>query len=674
MTPDLLTLRERLDSIDTTIIEALAERQRLVLEVAASKASTDHTLHDSRREQDLLTRVVRKGKENGLDPFYVTTIFRSILENSVRSQQEFFAQHHNPGSEQVGSVVVAYQGTRGSYSELAAQHYFSSTQRSIVFRGYGSFASMLEAVLRDEAHYAVLPIENTTAGSINESYDLLIEHDLYLVGEQIQQVDHCLLGLPGAETSALRRVFSHPQALAQCSVYLASLENCRVEAFSDTALAAERVLAEGDLAQAAIASEAVANRLGLSILVRNLANRRDNFTRMVIVGRKPVRYDARIPCKTSVIFAAPDDRAAGALLPCLDIFAKRSLSLLKLESRPRTNAPWQYHFYVDFQGNPAQGPVAEALSELRQKSSWLKVLGAYPIRTVAEAEPAEPLPTALNAEAVEPASLRPAYGGASPAAAAATVPATVPATVSKLAGKSFSLNSPYIVASVRGQEPTGAVRETMRQAKEAGAHAVFVSPRARRHPADRRQERRDQVQKLAQQARELRLSLALEIHQAEELEALSGQCDMLVLPSERMDDTDLLHALSRWDRPVILRRPALALVDEWLAASELLRAGGNEQIVLCETGVRGFDHGGARTLDLRTILSLQRASGLLLMLDPSYIADDAEDASQVVLQAQKLGIHAFLLRLTKEPPYQTAAKGTLDRLAFASLLAQLRAP
>ncbi len=276
-------------------------------------------------------------------------------------------------------MVVAYQGVSGAYSELAAGKHFPPEKTGAVFRGYNSFADMLHAVARGEAKHGVLPIENTTAGSINEAYDLLARMRLFVIGEEVLRVRHCLVALPGVLLSEIRRVFSHPQALAQCSEFLSTLPECTIEAFTDTAMSVQRIHAEGDRTQAAVASEQAAKLYGLSVLQRNIANQKENYTRFMIVATEPVTYDTGTACKTSLIFATQHEQ--GALVKCLNALARQGLNLTKLESRPRPHAPFEYVFYVDFEGNCADKRVQKALKDIAALTTDLKVLGSYPART-----------------------------------------------------------------------------------------------------------------------------------------------------------------------------------------------------------------------------------------------------------------------------------------------------
>jgi chorismate mutase/prephenate dehydratase len=273
------------------------------------------------------------------------------------------------------SLRVGYQGTAGAYSELAAKRHFAG--RDVKPEGYHSFREMLEALQADEIDYAVLPIENSIAGSINESYDLLAKMGLHLVGEEFQPIAHCLIGAADVPVSKLRRVYSHPVALAQCREFLETLEDCHVEAFVDTAMSVEKVKRDADPTQAAIASEQAAALHGLPILRRDIADHPENYTRMVIVAREPAHYPEGVPCKTSLIFSTIHEQ--GALARCIGIFAERGLNLTKIESRPKPDTPFEYIFYMDFEGNVDAASTQGALDDLRTVTTFLVVLGSYPM-------------------------------------------------------------------------------------------------------------------------------------------------------------------------------------------------------------------------------------------------------------------------------------------------------
>ena len=376
--PDLGALRRRLDEVDGQLIEALAARQRLIGEAARVKASAADFVRDPVREASILAERKEAARQAGLDSFFVGRLFRQILDHSVRFQTDHLVGHHDP-ARRGRHLTVVYQGTEGAFSHLACQHHFDARRGEAgapVYQGYETFRQVVEAVEEGGADYALLPIENTTAGSINEVYDLLAEKKLWLVGEEVLKVEHCLLALRKVPLSHVRRIASHPQAIAQCSRFLARLPQARVESYGDTAMAARRLVEERDLSAAAIASEEAARLYGLEIVAREIANQEGNYTRFVAVAREPVRPDLRIPCKTSLAFVTLHEQ--GALARCLDVLAAHGLNLTKLESRPLYGSAWKYQFYADFEGNVADPTVDRALSELEGRTRQLRVLGSYP--------------------------------------------------------------------------------------------------------------------------------------------------------------------------------------------------------------------------------------------------------------------------------------------------------
>jgi chorismate mutase/prephenate dehydratase len=198
------------------------------------------------------------------------------------------------------------------------------------------------------------------------------------MGEEVLHINHCLMAPKDVEVTNIRRILSHPQAIAQCSKFLTSLPRCHVESYFDTAMAARKVRDDDDLSQAAIASSYAAEIYGLTILKRDLANQSENYTRFLIVGPEPIHCDPQLNTKTSLIFATIDEK--GALLDCLNLLGKNGINMTKLESRPRIGHPWQSLFYLDIEGNRDEPRVADALEKLSRKSQYLKILGSYPVR------------------------------------------------------------------------------------------------------------------------------------------------------------------------------------------------------------------------------------------------------------------------------------------------------
>lgn len=370
-------IRQAIDRIDETIVKSLGERQRIVKKVLADKLASSGDVRDPEREEVLIDKLKQIAAKEGVDPFFLEQMYREIIQYSVRYQTHALIDHQNEKSDDQ-SIKVAYQGTDGAYSHQAAMRHFEQRYASVECIGYKRFEEAAEAVEAGDVDVAILPIENTTAGSINDTYDLLAEKELFIIGEEVLQVNHCLMAPEDVELTNIRRILSHPQAIAQCTKFLSGLSRCHVESYFDTAMAARKVRDEADLSQAAIAGSFAAEIYGLKIIHRDLANQEENYTRFVIVSRDSITCDPQLECKTSLIFATIDEK--GALLKCLNILGDSGINMTKLESRPRLGHPWQSLFYLDLAGNKEDPSLADALRKLRKKTQFLKVLGSYPVR------------------------------------------------------------------------------------------------------------------------------------------------------------------------------------------------------------------------------------------------------------------------------------------------------
>lgn len=269
-------------------------------------------------------------------------------------------------------VRISFQGIAGAYSEEATRQYFGQVETYPC----RTFSDVFVAVEEGEADYGMLPIENSLAGSVVQSYELLMEHDLRVRAEVILRVRHNLLATPGTQFADLKRVKSHPQALAQCEQYLARRGLEAVPNF-DTAGSARELASSPEPGTGVIASALAGEMYGLEVLDEGVEDLPFNYTRFFVLG---LEDPPRTQCsKTSLIFTTRHN--PGALYDSLGEFANRGINLTKIESRPRRNRPWQYLFYLDFEGH-WQDPTCEAaLMSLLRRSSFVKLLGSYPAAT-----------------------------------------------------------------------------------------------------------------------------------------------------------------------------------------------------------------------------------------------------------------------------------------------------
>ncbi len=267
-------------------------------------------------------------------------------------------------------AIVAFQGELGAFSEMAARTYFHEGVQVVP---QPTFSALFEAVEGGGCTHGMVPIENTLMGSIHENYDLLLKHNLQIVGELKLRIVHNLIVNPGVGLEEVRQIFSQPPALAQCSHFIRSLKGAEAVVAYDTAGAVKSLKETGARDAAAIASAQAAVDYGLEILRTEIENNHQNYTRFLVVAREGIEPEA--PVKTSIVFALKN--MPGALFKSLSVFALRDINLLKIESRPLDGQPWEYAFYLDFNGRLDQEPCARAVEHLREIATFVKILGSY---------------------------------------------------------------------------------------------------------------------------------------------------------------------------------------------------------------------------------------------------------------------------------------------------------
>lgn len=268
-------------------------------------------------------------------------------------------------------LKVAFQGEKGAFSEEAAFSFFGENIETI---GYKGFSEVFEAVEKGKVDFGVIPIENTLGGTIGQNYDLLLKSGVKIFGEKVLRVQHCLIAKKGTKLSSIKKVYSHWQALAQCREFLKKNKMEGIPTYNTAG--SVKLLAEGKLEKDAgvIASERAAKVYQMEILKKGIETHKKNFTRFFVISKKePPRSEKN---KTSIVFSTL--HLPGALFKALEPFAKRKINLTKIESRPIIGKPWEYNFYLDFEGHKDDKNVKEALKELKKYTNFLKILGSYP--------------------------------------------------------------------------------------------------------------------------------------------------------------------------------------------------------------------------------------------------------------------------------------------------------
>ena len=374
---DLLELRNQIDVIDKSIVDLYEQRMEISKKVAEYKIETGKKVFDKVREEQKLTTL--KGlTHNDFNRHGIEELFEQIMSMSRKLQYQMLSEKGALGKlpfigvDELDTVKarVVFQGADGAYSQAAMMKYFGDKINSF---HVDTFRDAMSAIDEGSADFAVLPIENSTAGIVSEIYDLLVEFENYIVGEQVIKIEHCLLGVPGTKLEDIKTVYSHPQSLMQSARYLNEHPSWRQISMQNNAFAASKVKEDGELSQAAIASEHAAGVYGLEILKRGVNDCSTNSTRFIIVtNQKIFKKDAK---KVSICFEVPHE--SGSLYHMLSHFIYNNLNMNKIESRPIEDRNWEYRFFIDFDGNLADSSVKNALRGLRDEARNMKILGNY---------------------------------------------------------------------------------------------------------------------------------------------------------------------------------------------------------------------------------------------------------------------------------------------------------
>ncbi len=376
---ELAEIRQQLDGIDKELVALFEKRMSLAGEVAKSKMETGKCVYDKEREAAKLS-VVRSLTSNEFNEKGIAELFSQIMAISRKYQYKLIAESGNKQDDGATSFIgvdhletdakVVFQGAEGSYSEAATYKFFG---KDVDAFHVDTFREAMLTLDEGRARYAVLPIENSTAGVISETYDLLNEFENFIVAEQVIPIEHCLLGTEGTTLDSIKTVYSHPQSLMQSEVFLREHGSWRQVSMKNNAFAAKKVADEKDITQAAIAGEHAAEVYGLSVLKKGINHSGSNSTRFIIVSNKKIFLkDAK---KISLCLEIPHE--CGSLYRIMSHFIYNDLNLVKIESRPMVGKNWEYRFFIDVEGNMADSGVRNALCGLREEAVRLRVLGNY---------------------------------------------------------------------------------------------------------------------------------------------------------------------------------------------------------------------------------------------------------------------------------------------------------
>ncbi len=351
---NLEELRKKVDLTDAEIVKLIGRRLDLSREIGAVKTKKGISIEDKNREGDVIQRIRELALSQKVDPVEVCNIYHHIIA----------------ASKNVQGLTAGFQGEYGAFSESAAREFFGPSIQAVP---YETLKDVFNAAAKEEVSYGIIPVENSLEGSIDTSYELLLGSNLKVTGEIELKVSHCLIANKNATLSTIKKIYSHPQALGQCQAFIKHL-NCDLVPAYDTAGSVKLIKNKAIKDGAAIASARAAEIYDMTILASNIQDNPENFTRFFILSKYPVKPGG--DDKTSAVFAVK--HKPGTLSGILNAFAEENINLTKLESRPTRQKPWEYNFYMDFEGHHMDpGPTA-ALKKAEEFAIFIKVLGSYP--------------------------------------------------------------------------------------------------------------------------------------------------------------------------------------------------------------------------------------------------------------------------------------------------------
>jgi chorismate mutase/prephenate dehydratase len=685
----LSKLRKKIDGVDDELIRLVAERMELVQEIGIAKSrSSEHPVFDPERERELVARWSRAAEERGLPAGALRGVLREILEHS-RRHQEARAAEANRGYR-AWAHRIGYQGEPGAYSDLAIQRLFPIAPFAGVERvGYPTFSALFDALGNGAIDCALVPAENTTSGSVPETAALLIERRVCVLDEEVYRIEHVLAALPGAQLPQIKTIRSHPVALQQCRRALSRRRGCAVEPCYDTAGAARALADSMERTVAVICSEEAALHHGLAILIPSVADHYENYTRFLLVARSD---DSRLEpspaaparAKTSIVFSVRHER--GALAACLGVLADHGINLTRIESCPKPGKPWEYQLLLDLEGHDAEPRVKGALADLGAHANHIRVLGSYNNRTHASTAtaPAPPRPAVARPAALPPQERSPEAEAPSAVASpangiplarfrAARARSVVTVRDVAVGGERFVL-----IAGPCAVESRQQILDAARMASRAGAQILRGGAfKPRTSPYSFQGLGDVGLDLLAEAGDAVGLPVVTEVLSVQVLERVAEKADMLQVGARNMQNFELLRALGKLDRPVILKRGMSATIEDLLNAAEYILAGGNQRVVLCERGIRTFETATRSTLDIAAVPVLRARTHLPIIVDPSHAAGKRELVIPLALAAAAAGADGLIVEAHPRPEEALSdreqALGPEDLVALQSSLAPILA-
>lgn len=379
---DLSECRKEIDKIDKELVELFERRMNVAIKVAEYKIENNIPILNEAREAEVIEKNVNRLNNKEYSKL-TEKFFANLMELSRSLQGDMFNSNkdnnrdlikenisNNENKRNLENIKIGYQGVKGSFSEEAMIKYFGENHTTT---DYEEFEDVFLALKNNKIDYGILPIENSCTGAITTVYDLLAKYGLYIVGEECIKIDQNLIGIKGTKLEDIKEVYSHPQGFEQSREFLSHYNNLKLIPFHNTAISAKYISEINDKSKAAIASLRAAEIYGLDVIKSEINDKDNNHTKFIIIGRK---LESSNECNKITVVFSLDDKS-GTLYNLLRHFAENNINMIKIESRPSKNEPWQYLLYVDFEGNVENDDVKKAIKLIEGKSEYFKLLGNY---------------------------------------------------------------------------------------------------------------------------------------------------------------------------------------------------------------------------------------------------------------------------------------------------------
>jgi 3-deoxy-7-phosphoheptulonate synthase len=553
-------------------------------------------------------------------------------------------------------TIAVYQGVDGAYSQLVIAHYLRERGIEAGTLGVPSYRELATSVAGLRADAGVIPIENAIGGTVREGYDLLAEFDVAPVAEVHWRTDHRLLGVRGAELRDVREVLAHPLVIAECGRFLAGLDHARAIPCEDTGIAAREVARGGNPSVAALAPPAAAAIYDLIELAENCTDDPRTYSRFLIVrprfaiASNPLAQIQPGPKrKTSLIFGV--EERTGSLARCLGILASHNVNGDKLESKPFLGHGTERIFYIDFDGDVADDNVAAALTELKSVCPKLIVLGSYDAHEGTPIGANERAPKAHANGARETRVPEPIPTPAETAFPRVSRLSRPEGSALQIGGVRIADGEFVIVAGPCSVESREQILETAEAVHARGAVMLRGGAfKPRTSPYAFQGLGWEGVDLLAEAGRASGLPTVSEVMTIDQVERMAERIDVLQIGARNMQNFDLLKAVGRAGRPVLLKRGLSATIDELLAAAEYILSEGNPNVILCERGIRTFEPATRNTLDLSAVPVLRERSHLPVFVDPSHGVGVRRWIAPLCRAAKAVGAHGILVEVHPNPP------------------------